>query len=163
MKSFADYVSGRRKKFVGLLFTDESQSALQKWAFDNGFDLTTKFSGEKQAVTDFDFHTTIFYTTTEHDTKEGVMSVDPFELKFNKFELLGMNHNIPVLKIDTNNKPLMNIRTMFQEMGYRDQWPEYKPHITLSYNYSGSPDLKSLEIPQIKVVANKIKISDQTG
>lgn len=161
MMSFQSYIDSCKKKFVGLFFTKESQKALQTWAEVNGFDLSVKFSGEKQNPADFDFHTTIFFTTTEHDTKTGTFKIEPFELKFKSFELLGVDKNIPVIKIDTDNEQLQKIRQRFVNQGYKDAWPDYKPHISLSHKYTGTPDVSKLELPKIKVVADSIQIADQ--
>lgn len=163
MKSFNSYLDSRRKKFVGLFFTLESQNALREWAIANGFDLTATFGGGTQAAEDFDFHTTIFFTVTEHDTKTGDFKIDkPFDLKFKSYELLGLEKNIPVIKIDTDNDELQRIRQMFVDMGYKDAWPDYKPHISLSYKYDGTPDLVKMTLPNIQVSANMIRIKDQT-
>jgi len=163
MKTFYEFLRPKARKFVGLFFTPESQNELRDWAVENGFDLTKSYSGLDQSVDDFDFHTTIFFTTSEHDTPTGILEIEPFELKFNKFELLGKDRNIPVLKIDTDNVPLMRLRKRFEELGYKDEWPEYKPHISLSYNYNGTPNLSRLELPNMRVIANSIRISDQDG
>lgn len=161
MQSFSNFLQGFNKKFVGLFFTRESEEALRDWAMSVGFDLTTKFNGSKQDYTEFDFHTTVFFTTSEHDNKNGSFELDPFELQFDHFELLGVEKNIPVIKLSTDNVPLMNLRKRFEDMGYQDAWPAYKPHISLSYNYNGTPDISKLMLPSVKVFANKIKITDQ--
>lgn len=163
MKSFSSYLDSRSKKFVGLFFSEESQDNLREWALANGFDLTSKFNGDTQLPGDFDFHTTIFFTTSEHDTKNGDFDIVPFNLDFSSFELLGLEKNIPVIKINTENAPLQKIRQMFVDQGYKDAWPAYKPHISLSYKYSGEPDLTKLLLPKIKVTANMIRVKDQTA
>ena len=161
MLSFSNFLDNFNKKFVGLFFTEESEEALRDWALRAGFDLTAKFDGSPQKYSDFDFHTTIFFTSSEHDTKNGMFEIQPFELKLDHFELLGVDKNIPVIKINTDNTPLMKLRQRFEDMGYKDPWPVYKPHISLSYNYTGIPDISILKLPDIKVVANRIRITDQ--
>lgn len=159
VKSFKQYV--KKKKFVGLKFTPESQQAMMDWAVAQGFDLKSKFDGEQQAVEDFDFHTTIFFTTSEHTTKTGTFEIPQFQLKLKSFELLGEAKNIPVIKVDTDNPDLMAIRNRFEKIGYKDAWPDYKPHISLSYKWDGTPDIKELDLPKFPIIVARLLISDQ--
>lgn len=146
-------------KFVGLYFASESEEALRNWALMSGFDLTSKYDGTTQSPSEFDFHTTIFFSTNFPYVENGVYEVDPFELELDHFELLGKEKNIPVIKINTDNWQLQMLRKGFEDMGFKDEWPEYKPHISLSYNYNGKPDLSELTLPPVKVIANRIVVS----
>lgn len=160
MIPFGEYSQQLKRKFVGLYFTKESEEAIRRWALSAGFDLTTRWSGAKQDPSLFDFHTTVFYTTSYHDTEEGWYPIEPFILEFDHFELLGKNADTPVLKVDTENWTLQKLREGFEEMGYKDEWPSYKPHVSLSYAWDGKPDINRLEVPRIKVTANRIKVQD---
>lgn len=161
VKSFSEYSKPLNKKFVGLFLERESEEALRRWVIKSGFDITKDYSGKEIAPEDFDFHSTIFYTTSEHNTTNGSFEIEPFELTFSKFELLGKQNNVPVLKLDTDNEKLIKIRKRFEMMGYKDEWPEFKPHISLSYSYNGTPALDTLELPDIMILANRIRIEDQ--
>ena len=160
MIPFSVFSENVKKKFVGLYFTEESTDALRNWALMAGFDLTTKFNGSKQSVLEFDFHTTIFFTNNYVDIANGEYKIEPFTLSLSHFELLGHERNIPVLKINSDNWTLQSLRQGFEEMGFRDEWPEYKPHISLSYNWDGRPRMQNLEVPLIHVVADRIKVED---
>lgn len=159
MIAFKDYVKTFKKKYVALHFTKDSEENLRSFAQDNGFDITQKFSGEKITPGKFKFHTTVFYTTSVHDTQNGKYDLPGIKLALFNFKLLGPNQNIPVLLV--NPKPLLDIRKKFEEMGYEDEWPAYQPHVTLSYNYDGTPDLKTLRIPDFAVETSHIIIEDQ--
>lgn len=159
MLRFNQFVS--KKKFVGLFFNDETNKLLRKWALDQGFDLASNFSGQKIPVDDFDFHTTIFFTTSRHSTTTGEFIIPSFQLQIDHFELLGEDHNIPVAKINPDNSQLQLIRHRFVDIGYRDAWPDFKPHISLSYNYNGTPDIASLTVPDFPIVVSNLKVSDQ--
>lgn len=158
MKTFQQF-SNRNKKYVGVIFSEQTQKDLYKWATSNGFDLSIKYNGLPQKPTDFDFHTTVFFTTSEHDTKNGVFKVDEFTIQLVRFELLGKEKNIPVIVVDSDN--LRNIRNVFEALGYQDEWPSYKPHISLSYNYKGTPDLSKLKLPDFDIVVTHFKVNDQ--
>lgn len=161
MRTFAQYLNDlNNKKFVGLFLTAESQAAMQAWCHTQGFDLTKSYSKQDQKPEDFDFHLTVYFTTNEHDTKPGTTQCEPIKLDLDHFELLGVDKNIPVIKIKPG-KQLLSIRNTFTKMGYQDAWPEYRPHISLSYEYNGSPDIAKLSLPDFDVYADKIVIKDQ--
>lgn len=158
---FSQYINQMARKYVALYLDNKSQKAMRKWCVEQGFDLTTNYDGQPQSIEDWDFHLTIFFTTSEHDTRPGEMSITPLELTADHFELLGVNHDVPVLKINTDNDHLQEIRRLYVEMGYKDEWPEYKPHVSLSYKYSGKPDITNLSLPPFKLYADKLVIKNQ--
>jgi len=158
LKTFKEYLSKFNRKFVGITFTSESQKLLTEYAKSNGFDLSENYNNEP--IKTFEFHTTIFYTTSEHNITNGVFTLEPFEVSFDSFGLLGKENNIPVIKLNVTN--LVKIRNRFENLGMKDEWPAFVPHITLSYNWDGTPKIKDLELPKFKIIAEKITIEDQT-
>ncbi len=158
--SFSSYLDKFKKKFVGLDLDQTSQTSLRQWCADNGFDLTTSYSGNPQKAEEFKFHITVFFTTSMHDTTTGTFSIKPFQLNLDHFELLGKDKNIPVIKV-TPNDELLKKREMFERMGYKDEWPSYLPHISLSYNKLQIPDIKTLKLPDFKVMVDTINTKDQ--
>ena len=161
MITFSQYLDKFKKKFVGLDVDKASQDRLREWCLSSGFDLSKSYSGKDQSADKFGFHITVFFTTTTHDTTTGTFKIEPFELKFNKFELLGKSKDVPVMKVDMNNEPLLAKRALFERMGYKDEWPAYLPHVSLSYNYDGEPDLKTLKLPDFPVMVDTLQIKDQ--
>ena len=158
MISFSDYIKQFSKKFVCIEFDPATNAALYKFATDGGFDLSTKYDGSTQDPKQFKFHTTVFYTTTEHITPASEIEIN-MVLKPKKFELLGKDHDVPVIKLKVNDQ-LQQIRDILKKQGYRDAWPTYKPHISLSYK-KGKYDLSNLELPRFDIVATKLTIQNQ--
>lgn len=149
------------KKYVALNFTDTTSRMLRMWCIANGFDLTVKFNGDTIDPNQFDFHTTIFFSDTVHTTKPGTMTIKPFEVKVKGFDMLGVEKNVPVMLVDLDNTPeLRTYRDFFERQGYKDSWPEYKPHISLSYAKDRT-SLEGVELPMFQIIANTIQIEDQ--
>ncbi len=134
------------KKFVAVMYDHQTTQNLRQWAEDSGFDLTVSYGGERQKAEQFDFHTTIFFTTSRHTTpangdKKQVGTVEVVGL-----EMLGVDKDIPVLKVKSPD--LIRIRKTFEvKYGMRDSWPEYKPHISLTYNRNKKIDLDQIQLP----------------
>jgi len=159
MISFKQYLSKFNKKYVCVSFTDETNKSLREYALKNGFDLSVKYNDEKQDPNDFKFHMTIIYTSNRLNAPNGNIEISNFNVQPNKLELLGENKNIPVIKIKLDNK-LKEIREFFTELGFKDNWPSYKPHISLSYKRQ-LYDLSKIELPDFPIEINSLTIKNQ--
>lgn len=146
------------KKYIELVYDDETQLRLLAYCKAHGFDLTKSFSGEEIAEEEFDFHSTIWYTTTEHDLENGTKRIEPFEVYPVGFELFGENQNVLVMTVES--EVLTTIRRRYGLLyQMRDMWPSYRPHISFDYNYSGN--VKNMMLPDFPIVANIINIKSQ--
>lgn len=159
MLTFKQYLSTFEKKFVYINFTEETNALLMEYAISNGFDLGMKYNGDVQSPSDFRFHTTIFYTSNAHNTPTETIKVDPFRVIPSHLELLGENHDVPVIKLKMGGM-LSKIRKSFEDQGYKDTWGEYKPHITLSYNRKPYK-LAAISLPKFPIVVSCFSIENQ--
>lgn len=145
------------KKYVAVIYDDESQRKLRQWCQENGFDLTKSYNGSDQSADDFDFHTTVSYSVNEVSMKNETIPLTHGEAFPVKFKLLGDNEDIPVLVVSSPG--LTDIRDEFERRGLKDKWPDYIPHISLSYvrkNY----DLKGLKLPDFRMNFGRLTIED---
>jgi len=156
MKTLKEFMM--KRKYIAVKYDDESQRKLREWAESNGFDLSVKYNGDEQDPEDFDFHTTIFYSTNEVKRRNENTSLDPTEVSITGIKFLGENEDIPVLTISASDG-ILNLRKYYEGLGLEDQWPEYQPHISVSY--SKSPvDVKKIEMPTFRPKFNKVTIKD---
>lgn len=156
MMKFSKFVERSNKKFVGLFLCKESQRLMSEWCKLNNFDITKNYSGEP--TNNFEFHLTVFYTNNEVMAKNEIMNIKKIPIFFDEYDMLGKEKNIPVIKIQPTNV-LLKIRKLFENHGFKDEWPSWKPHISLSYNFNGS--IKGIPLPNFKIYADTIKIEDQ--
>ena len=160
IKTFRNFVIEQlTTKYIAVQYNEATQKKLREWAKKNGFDLTVNYDGTSQPEEDFDFHTTIFFTTSKHDLKSEVMNLDePGTAKVVDIMMLGVNNNIPVLKVESLD--IYGIRKYYENQhGMKDAWPEYKPHVSLSYS-TDLPDMSKVKPPKFQLVFDKIKIAD---
>lgn len=147
------------RKYIAIQYDDETSEKLRNWAASNGFDLSVKFSGEKQDPNDFDFHTTVFYSSNESNLEDGLYSVEKTPIEIVGFDMLGPDKNVPVLKV--TGLDLLLLRKFYAERyGLVDEWPEYKPHVSLSYSRNNLPDISGLLLPDFVLYYDKVKIRD---
>lgn len=161
MKTFKQ-INQLNKKFVGLFFDEKTNNDLIEFSTRLGFNLTQNHSGKSIDSKDFNFHLTLFYTSSEHNSQEGEYLIKPIELIPVSFGLLGSENSVPVLNIDFSTR-LNSIRNFYSNIGYKDVWPDYKPHVSLSYNYLNYPDMTKMRLPSFPLIANLIKIHNQVS
>lgn len=160
MIRFKDFMEeNKTTKYVAVQYDKQTQRKLMAWAKDNGFDLETKYDGTKQNEDDFDFHTTIFFTTSKHNLPNHTKTITPSgTAKVVDIMMLGVNNDIPVLKIES--PMVLQLRKHYAETyGMEDQWPEYKPHVSISYS-KNLPDMNKVKLPTFELTFDEIKVDD---
>ncbi len=156
MKTFKDFT--KTHKYISVVYDQESQKKLREWAEDNGFDLSVSYSGESQDPKDFDFHTTIFYSTNKVNLRNQNIKKAPVEVTITGIKFLGENEDIPVLTI-SNSDAIKKLREYYEDLGLEDKWPSYQPHITLSYAKQ-KIDIEDLDLPKFKPKYNRIIVTN---
>jgi len=164
MKSLKEYLAEAAlpttTKYIAVIYDDATHENLRKYCSDNGFDLTVGYSGNSQDVTDFEFHTTIFYSTSEHKIENRIIPEPPTTVEVIGVDYLGENNDVPVLKISSTE--LLEIRDYYiSKYNMRDQWGgDYIPHISLSYNRTNLPNIEDIKLPNFPLVFNMRKIEN---
>lgn len=145
------------RKYIEIVYDDVTQGYLREFCQENGFDLSIRYDKEKQDPEDFIFHTTVWFTSSEHAFENKSLSCD-IAVEATDFSLLGENQDILVL--DIKSPELLKVR---QDFGHKyqmiDQWPDYRPHITVCYKWN--QDLPSIELPKEPLRADRINIKRQ--
>lgn len=147
------------KKYIEVQYTPVTQGYLREYCHTNGFDLTTKFNGTTQEPDDFDFHSTVWFTSNavvmQNESRE--ILIDDVIPK--NFAMFGPDKDILVLEIDSEK--LTAIRETFgDEYALEDEWPDFAAHITLSYSHAG--ELPTVDLPDgDELIATTLNIKTQ--
>lgn len=157
MIGFSEFNQRKRetRKFVSLWLDDYSQKKMMNWASGLGFNTRIDYDGNP--TDSFDFHLTVFYTSNTSSITNDSIQLPQTRIIPENFDLLGKALDIPVLKIE-KTAPLLFIRNHFESLGLEDEWPEWKPHVSLSYKYDGSPTIKGLPLPDFPIYVDCLKI-----
>lgn len=147
-----------RRKYVAVKYDKESQDKLREWAIKNGFNLSVKYDGEAQDPEDFDFHTTVFYSTNEVNLRNRVIKTKPTEVTITGIKFLGEDKDVPVFAIEAKDG-IKELREYFENLGLEDKWPSYQPHISLSYAKE-KVDTSKIKLPNFKPKYDKLIIED---
>ena len=156
MKTLKEFMS--KRKYIAVIYDDESQKKLKEWAETNGFDLSVDYDGSEQDPSEFDFHTTIFFTTNDVNLPNKEISEVPTEVTISGIKFLGENEDIPVISLSYSGG-LKDVRDHYEMLGLEDQWPSYQPHISLSYA-KNQMDVSKIKLPDFRPKFNKIVIRD---
>lgn len=159
MISFKDYLNQESKKYVCLHFDDKTNESLREYAKSNGFNLGINYKGNAAPEEDFDFHITVYYTWNRLRAPEVHEEIEPFEVTPDRLKLLGENHDIPVLKVKVDGQ-LKSIREWFTQQGYKDKWPTYQPHVSLSYDKKHY-NLSKLKLPDFPLTVVNLTVKNQ--
>lgn len=159
--SFKQFLKDYAKKYIELSLSEESQSKLRKWCIKQGFNINKNYNGNSIPSDQFHFHITVFYSDNKKYVMNGSFELEePIEISFSKVALLGEKKNIPVFLVNKTPE-IVNIRKIYENMGLTDSWGDWKPHVTVSYAYGGTPSLKSVQMPDFDLYVDRLKIDNQ--
>ncbi len=138
----------------------DTQRAMRAWAIAQGFDISTSFDGEVQHVEDFGFHATIVATNNDVTIPTGEHDIAPATVRATSLALLGDDKDVPVLSLPADGI-LGDMRQHFvNTYGADPTFPDFKPHLSLSYAWNGAPAIDGLEVPGFDLVFDRIVVSN---
>lgn len=156
----ADKATGSAK-IVMLNTSRETGRNLREWAEGLGFNLTRTHGGRDIDAADFDFHTTLIATATRITLPTGEHEIAPFAVAPMSFGVLGKDDGVPVLNLDAGR--LADLRRFYvQAYGAIPTFEDFKPHVSLSYAWSGAPALDGLSLPDFPLVFDRIIVDEFT-
>ena len=148
----------KEKKYIEIQYDAETQKNMRAYCDTHGLDLTISSDGLPQSAEDFDFHSTVWFTTSEHQLANQTQAV---YVKASPRSLAVFGSGRPVLVLEINSTSLEHIRSQFGEAhNMQDMWPDYNPHITLSYNHD-SKTPPNIPLPDFQLVATQLNIKTQ--
>ena len=140
------------RKYIALNVDAETQFNLEAYTFWGGYDTSKGWSGNP--IDKFNFHTTIVYSKNHCNSLENgtypvsydtwkpasVVDLDVFTFKDGTEEKI-----IPVMLLDQNYDSLhMHMRRLYTYFGCFCTYPDFKPHISLSYSHAAPHGIESL-------------------
>jgi hypothetical protein len=149
----------KARRVVSLHVDAATQEKLRQWCIDAGFDLGWNYDGWPIDPDYFRFHVTLLATKNEVEIEDrwqpiGALSVTPAG-----FAVLGADRRVPVLTLEGNQK-LTAMREFFiASFDAEPTFPEFTPHISLSYKWDGAPDLSKLSPPSFPLTFDALVVA----
>jgi 2'-5' RNA ligase len=134
--------------YVGLSVKPEFEELLRKFCKFNGIENAPK-----------NFHTTLIYSRVPANADVKLSEYEHAVLP-SEFAIFGnpeLDERILVLKLQAPSVVERHMSLM-GTYGFINDYPEYHPHITLSYKYYG--DLETLQVPNFPIVLGDEYLED---
>lgn len=145
------------KKYISIVYDIITQNLLREWCETNNLDLSFKFNGTRQKSTEFEFHTTILYSSNLSNISNANFGLPARRVIPIGFDIFGENREIPVLLLEQTS--LLGIKTYYETLGLKDYYPIFNPHISLSYS-TVKYSLHKLKFPEFELFFDKLIIED---
>lgn len=153
----------KSRRVMSLHADQQTQERMLAWAQDAGFDLGWNYDGWPIAEDCFRFHVTLLATENEVEVEDRWQSIGPLTVAATGFEVLGADRRVPVLRLADNAK-LSAMRQFFIDaFGAVPTYPEFTPHVTLSYKWPGAPDISRLQLPTFPLTFDYLVVAVLEG
>lgn len=146
------------RKVVLLLADSATQAAMRAWCEAASFDLAASYGGEPRDAAEFDFHLTLFATVETSTLPELDAAIAPLTLAAVGFDAFGPDADTPVLLLDADPE-LQGLREWWlDEAEATPTYAEFRPHVSLSYAWSGVPALVDLAPPPFPLTFDRLEV-----
>jgi len=133
-----------------LIASHDTQNALRSYAIRAGFDIDDGFP----------FHVTLLATANPISAPETDHQIAPVAVEPDGFEALGADGDVPVLRV-TSEGALDLAREFFVEVyGAEPTFADFKPHISLSYDWQDGPELEELDAPDFPLIFDRLVVTE---
>jgi hypothetical protein len=133
--------------YISLKLDAASAKALDDWTTDNNIE---------NPLDPSDYHVTVIYSRKGIPAVEGHEFDLPIVAKVSAFEIFPTQTGNECLVAKVDSKDLTDLhKSIRKEYGATHDYPEYKPHVTLSYDYKGE---LPKDVPDITVTFNKVVV-----
>ena len=143
---------------IALIASHDTQNMMRSWATAAGFNLSTDYDGNPREADRFDFHVTLVASANDVFVPETQHMIRPIGLDGIGFDVLGVDRQVPVLKMAESAR-LLAMRQFFVETyGIEPTFADYKPHVSLSYAWTGAPALEDLAPPDEPLFFDQLRV-----
>lgn len=151
-------MDGMSPKIAMLAASHDTQNALRAWAERAGFDLTRAWGDRVITSDQFDFHVTLLATKNPVFIPETDHQIEPIEVEPIGFAALGPDADTPVLSLDASGALALAREFFVETYGAEPTFEDFKPHISLSYNWNGDPalDQDEFELPDFPLTFDRL-------
>lgn len=136
------YMKHKDGTYVAFLMNDESKALLDNFV---GMNL-----GLDERIDPNTYHVTVIYSRTPVPDAENIRS-GPATAKVIGYEVFPTKTADKCLVMRVDCPAALMLNKQLSKMGATSDYIDYKPHITICYNYNGSDDVSELPLPQFNL------------
>lgn len=151
-KTLRDYMRHREGTYAQLDMSDQSKMMLDNF-------LNSVLDPRLERTDPASYHTTVIYSRTPvpraeeyigsyHDSYATPIRWEVFKTK-NDGKCLVLKLKFPIAE---------HLNKIFQSMGATSDYPEYKPHVTVAYDFSLELEPEEISVPEFKLHFQKLDV-----
>lgn len=141
-----------KRKYISVVYSQETQENIRNWAIDHGFDVKKSYSGR---VLD---EPMVYHSTVMYSTNTSRLEAQSYPMPSYKVMPTGMAWyapNAPVIEI--NSPELSQLHLFWHNFGLRHTYPDFKPHISIAYDANGT---LPTELPTFDLIFDQVVIEE---
>jgi hypothetical protein len=146
-----DYIVSEEGLYSYFNLTKTSQKLLHAWAVEQGID---------NIVPADELHATVIYSLNDFDgytvSPERTIFISP---KTYEMKVLGPPEK-PALVLSFYSEKLVNRYKEAKQLGAKFLYPNFIPHITISYDWDYRKDISQIEVPSFPIVLQNETLKD---
>jgi hypothetical protein len=120
---------------------------------------TTQNLGLTEKVDPAGYHCTIIYSRTPVPAAETIKYPTKVVAHVMGYDVFTTKDGGKCLVMRLHCPQAFELNAALNKLGATSDYPEYKPHVTISYNYTGDIDPTKLPIPQFPLVFDDHEVS----
>lgn len=146
------------RKVVVLVADAGTNADMRRWCELQGFDLGASFGGEPRDPARFKFHVTLFATVGPSALPEQSHPIEYLLLDAIGFDAFGPERRTPVALLAPVPR-LVEMREAWLALADAEPtYPEFRPHLTLSYAWDGQPALENLPMINLALGFGRLEV-----
>lgn len=104
------------------------------------------------------YHITIIYSRTPVPKAEGFAGAIYVDAKVAGYEVFPTKTGDKCLVMRMNCPSAVTMNEHLNKLGATSDYTEYKPHVTVCYNYNGPDDVSQLPVPQFPLYFDELQV-----
>lgn len=144
------YVKHKDGTYASMLCSLETKQLLDTF--------TTQNLGLTDKIDPSTYHTTLIYSRTPVPETENYEFPSSVHANATGYELFDTKQGNKCLVLKLNCPVAHDINDALNKMGATSDYPSYKPHITICYDYNGKTDISDLPLPNFDIVFDDFEV-----
>lgn len=146
------YAKHKDGTYASMLFNTASKQAL------DAFTRSVLNLSDTDKIDPATYHCTLIYSRSPVPDAETLELPALVHAHATGYELFDTKQGNKCLVLKLNCPTAHTINGALNKMGATSDYPEYKPHVTICYDYKGSEDIKDLPVPNFDIVFDDYEV-----
>ena len=149
--TLSQYAKHKDGTYVSLEMNQQSRALLDHFVEMN--------LGLTERIDPNTYHITVIYSRTPVPAAETLEKTTSTTANAVQYEVFPTKEGKKCLVLRVESKSAEHLNKWLNLQGATSDYPDYKPHVTICYDYNGKDDLSQLPLPQFPLVFDKLNVA----